>query len=292
MTQNKTQRPAIMVTGVSTGIGLAIAEDLMEAGYRVFGSVRRPEDAAGLSATYGELFFPLVFDVTDTAALAAAAQTVAQHLQGLQLAALVNNAGISLSGPLALQPIEEFRKTFEVNVFGVLEVTRAFLPLLAVRSPRSGRAGRIVNIGSVAGAMTTPFMAAYSASKHALEALSQGLRRELMPCGIEVSTIEPSFIRSSIFEKAAATSQTHRYTGTRYEASWLQFNRALLQQESGAALPSKVTRAVRHAIESRVPRTRYPLDRIWYISQWLPDRVFDRLIFKALGLNKLMSSDT
>ena len=277
-----------MVTGVSTGIGRAIAEDLMDAGYVVFGSVRKPGDADALVARYGGRFIPLVFDVTDTAALPLAVETVTQHLNGATLCGLVNNAGISLSGPLMHQPMDQFRKTFEVNLFGLLEVTRAFLPLLGAAGQRVSRPGRIINIGSVAGAMTTPFMAAYSASKHALEALSQGLRRELVPFGIEVCTIEPSFIRSNIFEKTAASLQGNGYEGTVYEAMWQQFNRSLLEQEATAAPPQKVTKAVLHAIESRRPRTRYPLDSAWYLGRILPDRMFDKLIFKALGIEKLI----
>lgn len=285
---NDRDMQSVVVTGVSTGIGRAIAEDLMDAGYVVFGSVRKSGDADVLVARYGANFVPLVFDVTDPAALAMAVETVTQHLGGATLRGLVNNAGVSFSGPVTLQPMGQFRTTFEVNVFGVLEVTRAFLPLLGADNQRRERPGRIINIGSVAGGMTTPFMTAYSASKHALEALSQGLRRELVPYGIEVSTIEPGFIRSKIFEKAAATQEEHSYQGTRYEALWLQFNRAILERESGAALPSKVTKAVLHAIESRRPRTRYPLDSSWHLGRWLPDRVFDKLIFKALGIEKLI----
>jgi NAD(P)-dependent dehydrogenase (short-subunit alcohol dehydrogenase family) len=146
--------------------------------------------------------------------------------------------------------------------------------------------GRIVNIGSVQGAMTAPFMGAYSASKHALEALSQALRRELIPHGIEVSTVEPSFIRSSLFEKSAAAWQQQRYEDTAYAESWAQFNRALQQMEAQAKPPQKVTRAVRHAIESRKPRTRYPLDGIWYVSRLLSDRAFDKLILRAFGLHR------
>lgn len=278
----------VVVTGVSTGIGRAIAEDLIKAGYHVFGSVRKLQDANSLHKDFGDKFSPLVFDVTDTAALPHAAETVSQALQGKTLAGLVNNAGISLSGPLALQKMADFRKTFDVNVFGLLEVTQAFLPLLGVGDKLVETPGRIINIGSVSGAMTPPFMGAYSASKHAVEAVGQALRRELIPYGINVSTIEPNFIRSNIFEKAAQTYDQQPYTGTRYESIWKQFSQSLINQEENAAPPQKVTRAVLHALQSPHPRSRYPLHSIWYLGRFLPDRVFDKLMFKNMGIDKLI----
>ena len=148
--------------------------------------------------------------------------------------------------------------------------------------------GRIVNIGSVAGAFATPFMVAYAGSKHALEAISQGLRRELKLYGIEVATIEPSFIRSRLFEKTVAGKPLEAYADSDFAAAWRQFSQSLLNEEKRAQSPEVVTRAVIHAIEAPKPRTRYPMHSIWYIGRWLPDRGFDWLIFKALGIDKLM----
>lgn len=272
-----------VVTGVSSGIGRALAEDLLVRGYLVFGSVRREDDAADLISQWPDSFTPLVFDVTDEAGVAAAAGKVAAALKGQQLSALVNNAGMSIAGPLMLQPMDEIRRTLDVNVVGVLLVTRAFLPLLGARAGASGRPGRVVTIGSVAGAITVPFMAAYSASKHALEAIGQGLRRELTIYGIEVATIEPSFVKSQLFGKTVSETPGDRYDGTNYEASWRAFSAGLLKQEATAADPAIVTRAVIDAIESPTPRTRYPLHAIWKIGRILPDRLFDKLIFKATG---------
>ena len=275
---------SVVVTGVSSGIGEAIAEDLLERGYRVFGSVRRPADADPLVTRWGASFVPLVFDVTDEKALPEVVAQVGSALEGRGLTALVNNAGINLSGPLMHQPLEEFRRVFEVNVFGLLAVTRAFLPLLGARAGAGHAPGRVVNIGSVSGAITVPFMGAYSASKHAVEAMGQALRRELQPYGVHVTTIEPSFIRSRIFEKQAAQAADPRYADTDYADAWRAFNASLRQQEHKAKPPSVVTRAVIEAIESPKPRTRHPLDPIWRIGRILPDRGFDRLIFKATGL--------
>ena len=277
-------KPAVLITGVSSGIGQAIAEDLLARGYLVLGSVRRTEDAGELKAHWPKDFIPLVFDVTDTGALPAVVKQVEATLGGRGLKALVNNAGIFQGGPLMHQPLAEMRKAFDVNVFGLLAVTQAFLPLLGARHDRVAPPGRIVNIGSVAGAITVPLMTIYSATKHAVEALSQGLRRELSLYGIEVSTIEPGLVRTKLVEKRQAEKLEERYAHTDY-ATWLvNFDRSLKTQENNAPPADKVIAAVRHAIESPKPRTRYPLDRIWFLGRLLPDRVFDKLIFKAVGL--------
>lgn len=281
-----TERPAVLVTGVSSGIGLAIAEALLARGYQVFGSVRRLEDARSLAEKGGEAFVPLLFDVTDGEALQGAVEQVGAALQGRNLSALINNAGVSFSGPLVEQPMDEIRRTFEVNLFAPLTLTRAFLPLLQAR-PGAARAGRIVNIGSVSGAITVPFMGAYSASKHALEALSQGLRRELLPFGIHVAVVEPNFIRSAMFAKTHAHSPLDHYADGAYASHWQRFSESLGRLEAQAKPADIVVRAVLHAMQSTKPRTRYPLDALWYIGRYLPDRLFDRLIFKALGLSAM-----
>jgi NAD(P)-dependent dehydrogenase (short-subunit alcohol dehydrogenase family) len=286
MSTVSSQRPAAVVTGVSSGIGLAIAEDLLQRGYEVFGSVRHSADAQDLVTKWGASFVPLVFDITDTNALRQSVTHVEKILGGRRLAALVNNAGIGINGPLLYQPMSEIRQMFEINVFGTLEVTRAFLPLLSRRG-KGNRPGRIVNISSVSGRITAPFMGAYSASKHALEALTQGLRHELKFYGIEASAIEPGFIRSRIFEKELATKPLERYGDTDIAAWWQQFNRSAALAVSFAKSTDVVTRAVRHAIESKRPRTRYPLDMLCFVGRWFGDRVFDRLIFKLTGLDKL-----
>jgi NAD(P)-dependent dehydrogenase (short-subunit alcohol dehydrogenase family) len=144
-----------------------------------------------------------------------------------------------------------------------------------------------VNISSVSGMITPPFLGAYSASKHALEALTQGLRRELKLYGIGVSAVEPGFIRSRIFEKELATKPMERYTDTDIAAWWQQFNRAAAKAVTHAKSTHVVTNAVRHAIESATPRTRYPLD-ILCAGRWFSDRTFDRLIFKLQGLDRLL----
>jgi NAD(P)-dependent dehydrogenase (short-subunit alcohol dehydrogenase family) len=287
MNMNKTQepRPVVVITGVSTGIGFAIAEDLMQRGYLVCGAVRRLADADGLVTRWGQAFVPLVFDVTDRAALNQAVTQVDAVLGGRYLAALINNAGIGPSGPLLMQPEEEIRKVFDVNVFGLLAVTRAFLPALGGRRGGTGPKGRVINMGSVSGVMTLPFMGAYSSSKHAVEAVGQALRRELKFMGIDVTTIEPGFIRTAMFEKTRAELKDDRYANSDYGPMWQRFTAMLMQQEEKAAPMSVVLEAVRHALESTRPRIRYPLDKAWHIGRWMPDRAFDKALFKMLGVS-------
>ncbi len=281
-------QPSVVVTGVSSGIGLAIAQDLLARGYRVFGSVRREADADLLVSAHGSAFVPLIFDVTDEAALLAAVAKVQSEVGTHGLRALVNNAGISHLGPIALQPMAEIRAMFEINVFGLLAVTRAFLPLLGARSDASHPPGRIVNIGSLSGGITVPFVGGYSATKHAVEAIGQALRRELLPFGVHVTTIEPGFIRSRMVEKSSLGSAQAQYAGTDYAPIWRQFLLATEKQAQAARPPELVTRAVIAAIESPNPRSRHPLDPLWRIGQLLTDRAFDGLLFKALGIKELM----
>jgi NAD(P)-dependent dehydrogenase (short-subunit alcohol dehydrogenase family) len=147
---------SVVITGVSTGIGLETARDLVAHGYRVFGSVRKETDGARVRADLGEAFMPLLFDVTDAAAMAAAVDIVHREVGDRGLTALINNAGINSMGPLMHVPLDEVRRIFEVNVVGVIAVTQAFLPLLGARRDALHRPGRIVNMSSVSGGVAAP----------------------------------------------------------------------------------------------------------------------------------------
>ena len=160
---------SIVVTGVSTGIGWGCVRVLVGAGFRVFGSVRTVEDAERLSKEFGASFTPLIFDVTDEAAVRAAASKVASALCGATLFGLVNNAGIAVGGPLLYVKIDDFRRQLEVNLTGQLIVTQTFAPLLGVDQSRKGPPGRIVMMSSVGGRNALPFFGAYCAAKFGLE---------------------------------------------------------------------------------------------------------------------------
>ena len=177
---------SVVVTGASTGIGWACLKVLIAGGFRVFGGVRKQADADRLAKEFGANFTPLLFDVTDAAAVAAAAGKVRAALGGETLFGLVNNAGIAVPGPLLELSVEDFRRQIDVNLIGQFIVTQAFGPLLGADRSLKGPPGRIVMISSISGKTAFPFGGAYAASKFGLEGLSEALRRELMIFGVDV----------------------------------------------------------------------------------------------------------
>lgn len=193
---------SVVVTGVSTGIGWATAKVLLGRGFRVFGSVRKQADADRLKAEFGANFVPLMFDVTDEPAVLAAGRQVREALGGETLAGLVNNAGIAVAGPLLELSADEFRRQMDINVIGPVIATQAFGPLLGSDPSLKGPKGRVVMISSVAGKNGNPFSAPYCASKHAVEGLSESLRRELMLYGIDVIIVAPGAVKTPIWDKA------------------------------------------------------------------------------------------
>jgi hypothetical protein len=277
----------VVVTGVSSGIGNGTAKVLARAGFKVFGSVRKPEDAAALKQELGEAFEPLVFDVTDEAGIAAAAAQVRAALAGARLDGLVNNAGVSIAGPLTLQPLEDFRRQIEVNLMGPFLVTQAFAPLLGTDPALTGPPGRIVNISSVGGRMAAPFIGAYAASKHAIEGYSESLRRELMLFGIDVIIVGPGAVVTAIWDKAEAAG-IGPYAGTPYEAPLQRFSAWFLDMGRRTGYPpEKVGEVVLTALTTPKPKVRYAVvpglaNRL--LPQILPRRMLDRTMAKAAGL--------
>ena len=278
---------AVVVTGVSTGIGLATARVLAARGAHVFGSVRRAADADRLRRELGANFTPLLFDVTEPDAIRAAVPSVGDSLNGATLWGLVNNAGIGIGGPLIYQPLDEIRRVLEVNVLGTAAAIQAFAPLLGADRARTGRPGRIVNISSVAGRMSAPFMGAYAASKHALEGMSHSLRRELMVFGIDVVLINPGSIVTPIWDKAEEVSAA-RYAHTEYAPLLSRFLTMALRSGRSGLPAEAVGEAVWTALSARRPRTSYPVIgrrfMNWTIPLSLPARVLDRLIAKRLQI--------
>jgi NAD(P)-dependent dehydrogenase (short-subunit alcohol dehydrogenase family) len=278
----------ILITGVSTGIGYATAQAFVAMGYHVFGSVRRQADADRLQQQLGPHFSPLFFDVTDHPSIAEAAKKLEAEIGSVGLACLINNAGISTSGPLMLQPLDDIRHQFEVNVIGLFAVTQAFLPLLGAKRNPGHPPGRIINISSVGGKIAAPFIGAYVGSKHAVEGMSHSLRRELQLYGIDVIVVGPGAIKTAIWAKQSAT-ELGIFEGSDYAPMMTKFRELFVKRAEAKGLPAEVLgQRLVQIFESRKPKTRYAVVPSWF-SDWvvptiLPDRVADRLIGKATGL--------
>jgi len=287
MTQDGTGARTAVITGASTGIGEACAKRLDADGWRVFAGVRKEADGQRLRQGASERLTPIIIDVTDQGQIDAAAKTVAAAVGEAGIQGLVNNAGISVNGPLEFLTPDDIRKQLEVNVVGQVAVTQAFMPLI-----RKGH-GRVVNIGSIAGKMATPFLGPYTASKHAMEAISDALRQELRPWGLHVSLVEPGSIATEIWEKGQndaedfvrnAPEEAMRLYGKAFDAL-----RDAARKFADAGIPAdRVAKVVQHALTSSRPRTRYVVGfdatMQGIIRRLVPDRLRDRLVAQQLKL--------
>jgi NAD(P)-dependent dehydrogenase (short-subunit alcohol dehydrogenase family) len=270
----------VLVTGASTGIGEATALHLRELGFEPVAGVRRDEDAERLGA---QGLRTVKLDVTDDAQVAAAREEVGDG----PLAGLVNNAGVAVAAPLEFVPLDELRRQLEVNLIGQVAVTQAFLSALR----RAG--GRIVNVSSIGGKVALPLLAPYSASKFALEGVSDSLRRELRRQGVDVIVIEPGGIKTPIWGKGNALAEelTARMPpdGERLYGRLIERVRAeTVKIERDRGLPPRaVAKVIGEALTADRPRTRYVVGTEAKVraqlARVLPDRVMDRLIGRALG---------
>jgi NAD(P)-dependent dehydrogenase (short-subunit alcohol dehydrogenase family) len=277
---------SVVVTGTSTGIGWGTAKTLVGHGFRVFGSVRKKLDADRLVAEFGSNFVPLLFDVSDEMAVKAAAAQVRTALSGATLAGLVNNAGVAVAGPLLQLPIAEFRRQLEINVVGVVSVTQAFAPLLGTDHELKGAPGRIVNISSVGGQVASPFVSPYNASKFALEGLSEGLRRELLPFGIDVIVVAPGAVATPIWSKAEEADITP-YLNTPYAEPLKRLRAYMLALGEKGLPPERIGEVVLQALTVARPKVRYrvtPQPLQDWMARNLPKRFIDRAVGRRLGL--------
>jgi len=276
----------VLITGVSSGIGLGTAEELLARGYHVFGSVRQRKDFDMLKETQGENFTPLLFDVCDRKAIAAAAVKVKTILADSLLSGLINNAGTVVGGPLMHISYDDLQYQLDVNVHGVMNVTREFLPLLGARKNNTLKPGRIINISSVSGRISYPFIGPYAASKHALESLSESLRRELMLYGIDVIIIEPGNTNTPLWNKARDLPD---YSDTDYAEIMSHLKEGLLSGSVHDAIPvENVSKIIHRALKSKKPKTHYVIlkHRLmgWILPRLLPRRWLDNIIANRLGL--------
>jgi hypothetical protein len=277
---------SVVITGVSTGIGWATAKLLLDRGFRVFGSTRKQADADRLKAEFGPNFTPLMFDVTDEAAVLAAAREVRAALNGQTLAGLVNNAGIAVAGPVLELAADEFRRQLNVNVIGPIIATQAFGPLLGSDLSLKGPKGRIVMISSVAGKNGNPLTAAYSASKHAIEGLSESLRREMMLFGIDVIVVAPGAVKTPIWSKAEQVDIS-AYKNSPFFPALGRIRQFMLRLGETGLPAEKIAEAVAEALTSAHPKVRYQLtpDPMRHLMlAVLPKRMTDKIIAKRLGL--------
>ena len=277
---------SVVITGASTGIGWATAKLLLERGFRVFGSVRKPADADRLRAEFGANFTPLLFDVTNEAAVLAAAREVRAALGGETLFGLVNNAGVAVAGPVLELAADEFRRQMDVNVIGPIISTQAFGPLLGSDPSLKGPRGRIVMISSVAGKNGNPLASAYAASKHAIEGLSESLRREMMLFGIDVIVIAPGAVKTPIWSKAEEVDIS-AYKNSPFFPALERIRKYMLQLGETGLPAEKIAEAIADALTSASPKVRYQItpDPMRHLmTAVLPKRMVDRIIAKRLGL--------
>lgn len=280
-------RRSVVITGAATGIGLGCVKVLVSGGFHVFGSVRRQGDAERLSEEFGNSFTPLLFDVTDAAAVAAGARQVEAALGGSTLFGLVNNAGIAVPGPLLYVKVEDFERQFAVNVTGQLIATQAFAPLLGAGRRRNGTPGRIVMISSVGGKNAMPFAGPYAASKFAIEGLGETLRRELMLFGVDVIIVAPGAVATPIWDKSKDAAQP--FAATPYAPALEKMTRLMLAMGAAGLPPERIGEAVKTALTAAHPKTRYtvaPNPFQTFLSRVLPKRMLDKAIAGRLGLVK------
>src|SRR5882724_10008263 len=277
---------SVVITGASTGIGWATAKLLLDRGFRVFGSVRKPADADRLKSEFGANFTPLVFDVTDEAAVLAAAREVRAALSGETLAGLVNNAGIALAGPVLEFSADDFRRQMDVNVIGPIIATQAFGPLLGSDPSLKGPKGRIVMISSVAGRNGNPLMSAYSMSKHAVEGLAESLRREMMLFGIDVIIVAPGAVKTPIWGKADEVDISG-YQNSPYFAALVKIRKFMMHLGEIGLQPETIAEKIFEALTLPKPKVRYsitPDPMRHLVTALLPKRTVDNIIAKRLGL--------
>ncbi|MGH2823427.1 MAG: SDR family NAD(P)-dependent oxidoreductase [Thermoleophilaceae bacterium] len=270
----------VLVTGASSGIGEATALHLKELGFDAVGAVRKDQDAERLAATG---LRTVRLDVTDTDSISAARSELGDG----PLAGLVNNAGIAVAAPLEFLPLDQLRHQLEINLIGQVAVTQVFLPALRAGS------GRIVNVSSIGGRVALPLVGAYNASKFALEAISDSLRRELHSQGVDVIVIEPGGVKTPIWKKgdelaaeltADMPPEAGRLYGGLIEA--LRRETTKITSETGIE-PREVAETIGRALTAKRPRARYLVGRDAKIrgpvAKLLPDRVMDRVVARAMG---------
>jgi len=263
----------ILITGATAGIGRMSALHLARQGHHVIATGRKVAELATLKEEAAGLKLDtLVLDVTSAAAIATAASEVARLTGGHGLDVLINNAGFGVLGPTSEIDDAEMRRQYDTNVFGLMAVTRAFLPRMQQR-----RSGRIINISSVGGRVTLPYFGVYNSTKYAVESLSEALRFELKAFGIDVSLIEPGVIRTSF--EATAVAGLGKFATTPYAKAVAKYEELSKLADRFASDPIVIAKAIARAVNARRPSARYVAPRSTYFAIWmnaiLPQRMWD-----------------
>lgn len=279
----------VLITGASSGIGLETASLLDSQGWRVFAGCLPGEDLNALKSRTTDHITIIPIDVTRPELVSAAAESVGQMVGADGLTALVNNAGFAASAPMEYVPMDLLRQQFEVNFFGQVSVTQTFLPLI-----RRASAGRIINLCSILGRLTTPFSGPYCASKHAMESFTDALRLELAPWGIQVVGIEPGVIKTPIWKRVLDImhelgEEFPPDARERYGRRFAAVQRQMVAIRDTSSPPEEVAAVIQMALTARRPRTRYLVGKEAALTarlRWLlPDRLLYRLILQRYGLN-------
>ena len=278
--------PVVLITGATAGIGRHAALHLARKGFHVFATGRRKEALAELNAqAEGTKLDTFELDVTDAESVRAAVAEVDRRTNGYGLDVLVNNAGYGMLGPLEMISDEDLRAQYATNVFGLMAMTRAFLPKMRERG-----AGRIVNISSTGGRITFPFMGAYNSSKYAVESLTDALRSEVHPFGIKLVLIDPGFIHTEFADRAMTMAGKYDVPDSPYATLFRRAEKARKGFEAIEVGPDCVCRAIERAVVGRKPLARYVVPLRTYavlaVFKLLPTRVVDWLQRTILGLNR------
>lgn len=279
---------SVLITGASSGIGEAIALRLAEADWQVFAGVRSDEDGSALREKNPRIV-PIRLDVTKQGDIEKAAEQISDWLAGTTLSGLVNNAGIAQMGPLTIQPFEEIRAHFEVNTLGAIAVCQAIAPLLGQDRSRRGNPGRIINITSLGGLIASPFLGAYTATKHAMESVTDSLRRELKMFGIDAIVVGPGAVQTPIWKKAQKDGGPP-YQDTPWADSIADFLSSMVKGGEEGLPVERIAEVVESALTDPRPKARYaPVPNKltnYYLLRALPKRWADRVFVARLKLDK------
>ena len=279
---------AVLVTGTSTGIGRAVALLLDKMGYRVFASVRGQQHGDALRKVASEKLTPVLFDVTDSLAIARAKDEIAATVGEDGLWGFVNNAGISFRAPLEFVPLAEVQRLYDTNVFGLLAVTQAFLPLIRRTQ------GRIINVSSVTALMVTPFHGIYSSAKMAVNGITDALRLEVQPFGVQVSLMIYGGVQTALWDRVAklTAETTERFPpefGELYAARQRKALEFFFAKGRTGLLPEAAAKPIVHALTAKRSKHTYFVgsDARFYnlLDKVLYGRLRDWVIRRSIGLD-------